>query len=169
MSALTNSTNTVLAKPDTEITNFKILLIEDSELDTLLINKALSKYSPNARLISANCFCEGEKVLESENIDLILLDLGLPDTASPHSTYEKIKKWAAKIPVIVLTNLEAPELARMMIRDGLPEFLHKDMIIKSPHRLQEIIDFSIERHSLRKSSEQKDSILRCFMGEYSVN
>ncbi|MFA6104923.1 MAG: response regulator, partial [Victivallaceae bacterium] len=97
---------------DQKNSNLRILLIEDSDTDAFIIQKALRQYKPEAQCLRAPTLHAGEEILQQGAVDLILLDLGLPDTASPADTYEQIKKWAAQLPVVIMTNLQDHELAR---------------------------------------------------------
>ena len=114
---------------------------------------------------------EGEEVLKAGDIDLLFLDLGLPDTASAADTYARIKKWADQLPVIIMTNLKDHDLARIMVHEGAADFLNKDLIVNSPQQIGRAIDFSLERHGVYKKvvreSKEKDAMLSCFMGGYS--
>lgn len=170
--------NESLASP-AEGKALRMLLIEDSDTDDFILRRALSKYAKNIRGFRARNFSEGEEALKKGDLDFVMLDLGLPDTAGPVETYERIKKWTDKFPIIVMTSLEDHVLAKLMVQEGVADFLHKDMIIKNPERILEAIDFSVTRHALRHKTEaekekilaemkQKDTVLNCFMGGYSI-
>lgn len=157
-----------------------ILLVEDSDTDAFIVQGALRKYKPEAQCIRAGTFKAGEDILHKGSIDIVLLDLGLPDTCSPKDTYEQAKKWAEKLPIVIMTNVKDHELARIMVHDGAADFVNKDTIAHDPKLIQNAIDFSIERHAASRhllsekekalqESKEKDSILSCFMGGYSVS
>jgi len=158
----------------------RVLLIEDSDTDAFIIHSALRAYKKDCLYTRVPTLKEGEEILQNSGADVVLLDLSLPDTASPKDTYEQIKKWAVKIPVIIMTNLRDHALARVMVHDGAADFLNKDVIVSTPKLVQTAIDFSIERHSVGRKllsekekavqeSKEKDAVLRCFMGGYSIN
>lgn len=148
-----------------------ILLIEDSDTDAFIIQNAISRHHKDALCQRAATFHAGEGILQKGGIDLLLLDLGLPDTASAEDTYEQIKKWTDKMPVIIMTNIKDHTLARTMVHEGAADFLNKDLIAENPTHIQKVIDFAIERHSLSRrmaqESKDKDALLSCFMGGYS--
>jgi DNA-binding NtrC family response regulator len=150
-----------------------VLLIEDSDTDAYIIQNAISRHHKDARCVRAATLQAGEELLQQGGVDLLLLDLGLPDTASPKDTYGQIKKWTDKLPVIIMTNLKDHELARTMVHEGAADFLNKDLIAKDPTHIQKVIDFAVERHGISKKllqeSKDKDAILNCFMGGYSVS
>src|SRR3954471_1663951 len=105
-----------------------ILLIEDSDTDAIIIQRALGKHHKEARYQRVMTFKSGEELLQKGGFDVLLLDLGLPDTASPKDTYEQAKKWTTQIPVVIMTNLQDHELARVMVHEGAADFVNKDLI-----------------------------------------
>ncbi len=158
----------------------RILLIEDSDTDAYIIQHAVRNYQQEALCTRVATLASGEAVLQKNETDVVLLDLGLPDTTSPKDTYEQIKKWAGKVPVIIMTNLKDHELAKVMVSEGAADFLNKDTIAKDPKLVRDAIDFSMARHGASQKllsekekaeldSKQKDAVLRCFMGGYSVS
>jgi DNA-binding NtrC family response regulator len=156
-----------------ESTLLNVLLIEDSDTDAFLIQRALNRYHKGVTCHRVATLQAGEEVLQSGGVDLVLLDLGLPDTESPKGTYEKAKRWTEELPIIIMTNLQDHELAKSMVHEGVADFLNKDLIAKDPAHIQKVIDFAVERHAigkkLLKESRDKDAVLDCFMGGYSVS
>lgn len=150
-----------------------VLLIEDSDTDAYIIENAIKKYHGDVVCTRAETFSAGEQKLKEGGVDAVLLDLGLPDTATPRDTYERIKQWTARLPVIIMTNLQDHELARVMVHEGAADFLNKDMLVKDPGYIKKAIDFALDRHAVNRKivqeSIEKDAILKCFMGEYSVS
>jgi DNA-binding NtrC family response regulator len=158
---------------DKETSLLNVLLIEDSDTDALIIQDAISRHHKDARCQRAATLRDGEEILQRDEIDLILLDLGLPDTPSPKDTYDQIKKYTDKLPVIIMTNLRDHDLAKNMVHEGAADFLNKDLIAENPMHIQKVIDFAIERHAISKrllqEARDKDAILNCFMGGYSIS
>ena len=157
----------------------KVLLIEDSDTDAFLIQRALRRHMKNASCQRVATLGEGEKILERGWADIVLLDLGLPDTAGVVDTYERLKKWTDSIPIVITTRLDDHDVAKNMVHDGAADFVNKDAIAKDSKRVMDAVDFALERHAMHKKlisdkedalqdSRQKDSILNCFMGGYSV-
>jgi len=158
---------------DKENSLLNILLIEDSDTDAFIIQNAISQHHKDAHSQRAVTLKSGEEFLQAGGIDLLLLDLGLPDSASPQDTYEQMKKWCDVIPVIIMTNIKDHDLAKTMVHEGAADFLNKDLIAKDPTHIQKVIDFAIERHTkskrLAQESKDKDAILNVFMGGYSIS
>ena len=157
---------------DKESSSLNILLIEDSDTDAFIIQNAINKHCMNICCVRATTLRSGEDLLQAGGIDLLLLDLGLPDSASPKETYEQMKEWSDKLPIIIMTNIRDHDLAKTMVHEGAADFLNKDIIAKDPAHIRKAIDFSLERQTISKrlmqESKDKDAILNCFMGGYSI-
>ena len=74
--------------------------------------------------------------------DVILLDLGLPDSAG-YETFSGIHQQAPKIPIVVLSGLEDEELAMRTVREGAQDYLVKDKLIGD--LLLRSLRYSVER------------------------
>jgi len=111
----------------------KILIIEDdSFLQSLEVNKLTkSGYS----VITASNGTEGMKKIEDPGVDLILLDLILPDIDG-FEILEKIRKNEAtkKTPVIVFSNLSDEKDVTKASSLGVTQFM-----VKSNFTLDELV------------------------------
>ena len=80
-----------------------ILLIEDSEEAMLLVRFAVEEYGKGAfRLEWAHNLSSGLDHLAQGGIDIVLLDLGLPESSGAES-YAWVREIAPELPVVVLT------------------------------------------------------------------
>ncbi len=93
-------------------TLLRILLIEDSDTDAYIIEKAIKRFKPDSTLQRASTLKAGEDILQAGGADVVLLDLGLPDSPTPKDSYEHIKKLSSKLPIIIMTSLKDHDLAR---------------------------------------------------------
>lgn len=83
--------------------NWKIHYIEDNQADIELINELLLDSSLNSpKISSSKKLQDGLDYLQKNKVDLILLDLSLPDCTG-YKTVEKIKLIVPDVPVIILT------------------------------------------------------------------
>ena len=106
----------------------RILVVEDNPADADLIHEMLPQTGPlNFQIESVSRLSGALARLESKGIDLVLLDLGLPDSQGLQ-TFQKLQKAAPDIPVIVLTGTDDQELAVAAVRDGAQDYLVKGRI-----------------------------------------
>lgn len=162
-----------------KIEKLNILLVEDCETDAYSIRRALSKHMKHPCCVRhVERMADAKTVLEAEhNIDLILLDLGLPDTEGGEDTYKGIENIADQVPVIILTSVHDYELAIGMIGKGAENYIRKASVSVDPEALCDAIDFAVCRHhnvetlrdENRKELEEKDQVIGWMTGGYSVD
>ncbi len=136
-------------------TPLNILVIEDNPGDYILVNEYLEESFQKATIFHADTLEKGLQNLEKEKIDVILLDLTLPDgmgIKSFHTIYSKFPR----IPVIILTGVGDTEIAIESLKVGAQDFIVKGD--SNPTVLQKSIKYGIERSKiyehLKKSEEQ---------------
>ena len=103
----------------------RILIVEDNPADTDLIREMLPQ-TDSLRFESESVprLSGALARLERKDIDLVLLDLGLPDSQGL-PTFHALRKAAPGIPVIVLSGNDDQELAIAAVRDGAQDYLVK--------------------------------------------
>ncbi|MGZ4942020.1 MAG: PAS domain S-box protein [Halobacteriota archaeon] len=105
-----------------------ILLIEDSPTDVRLIQELLHGTSHDSfHVITASTLAKGLELLSQNSVDVILLDLGLPDSQGV-DTFRAVYAQAPALPVIVLTVSDDEELGRQAIQEGVQDYLPKDVL-----------------------------------------
>ncbi len=124
----------------------KVLMIEDNMGDYKLILKLLEK-SENAKfeLVHSQRLSSGVELLENNNFDVILLDLGLPDSDGLES-FNVILKRHPEIPTIILTGLANEETGIKAIKYGAQDYLVKGEF--NGKLLVRAIQYAIERKKL---------------------
>ena len=108
--------------------SIRVLLIEDDPDDTLLIQEMLSE-AKGARfeVECADRLADGLERLGESGIEVILLDLGLPDCTGRDS-FLTTRRFAPVVPVIVLTGLDDEALALRLVREGAQAYLVKGQV-----------------------------------------
>lgn len=129
----------------------KILLIEDSAEDAQLVREMLDDYGDNYVLKRADRLSSGLILLEEESFDVVLLDLGLPDS-SGFDALTHIRNQAPALPVIVLTGLSDETLAVKAISMGAQDYLVKGNF--DADSLYRVVRYSIERQRLETERER---------------
>jgi diguanylate cyclase (GGDEF)-like protein/PAS domain S-box-containing protein len=103
----------------------RVLLIEDSPSDAWLIRKQLSREAPSGFEIQhVDRLDEGLERLKRRDMDVVLLDLTLPDSAGI-ATLAAAAALAGPVPILVLTAVDDEELARQTLCAGAQEYLAK--------------------------------------------
>jgi diguanylate cyclase (GGDEF)-like protein/PAS domain S-box-containing protein len=120
----------------------KILLIEDNLDYARLIQRILSSKSSSAMsVVHHDTFTAGfERLLEGD-IDLVLLDLDLPDSGTT-DTILQIHQ-GAEVPIIVLTGTDDEHIVLKSVQKGAQDYLMKSRIDSS--LLIRSIKYAIER------------------------
>ncbi len=106
----------------------KILLIEDNPGDAKSIREMLKETDDNLyEVVHTTRLDDGIKIIVRDDFDLILLDLGLPDSEGM-DTFNIMKYNAPDIPIIVLTGLKEDIFAVSAVGRGAQDYLVKDEI-----------------------------------------
>jgi signal transduction histidine kinase len=121
----------------------KILLIEDNAGDIRLIREMLTE----AKYIAFDLECVDRLSTGLErnargDIDIILLDLGLPDSQGL-DTFNTINDQTSKVPIIVLTAFEDDAWAIKAVRNGAQDYLVKGKVDST--LLVRTIRYALER------------------------
>jgi len=147
---------TRLGTHDMEIKTIKTLLIEDNLDDVTILRMVLQKVSgTHFRLDTAGSLAEGLSRLKEGGIDVILLDLSLPDS-SGMETFGKVKAQAREIPIIVLSGIDDETLAVNAVHAGAEDYLVKGRA--DSQLITRAIIYALERTESRRAllkAEQK--------------
>lgn len=105
----------------------EILVIEDNPGDVRLIEEfLLEKEIIKFHFLKADTLKSGIDILKKEKVDIVLVDLGLPDCKGLE-TFRQISK-VTKIPIIIMTGTKDEKLAVSALHEGAQDYLVKDEI-----------------------------------------
>jgi PAS domain S-box-containing protein len=132
--------------------NINILLIEDNQDDAELLQRKLAK-SANGRfkVIPANSLKDGLEKLAADKPDLVLSDLGLPDSHGL-DTVTKVLQMAPDIPLVVLSGYDNEEVAIKAVQLGAQDYLVKGKLDST--QMERSLFYAIERSRLQRELEQ---------------
>jgi signal transduction histidine kinase len=105
----------------------RILLVEDNAGDARLIRELLRDGSIRFELIHVERLEQAQQVLRDGAVDVILLDLSLPD-ARGLETVERMLAAASETPILVLTGLDDEEAAVNAVQAGAQDYLVKGQV-----------------------------------------
>ncbi|HYT70015.1 MAG TPA: ATP-binding protein [Gemmatimonadales bacterium] len=141
-------------------TPIKVLLVEDNPGDVRLIRETvLASAAARFEVESAERLADGVARLSGGDIDVVLLDLELPDSRG-YETFERVHASVPRLPIIVLTGLSDQAVALKTVQGGAQDYLVKGDVDGSV--LVRAIRYAIERkqaeaeiRSLNETLEQR--------------
>jgi PAS domain S-box-containing protein len=139
----------------------RVLLVEDSPTEARLIQALLTDrdahaadpVAPPFELEWADRLSVGLERLAVGGIDVILLDLTLPDSQG-WDTFTRAHAQAPQEPIILLTGLDDEELAVRAVREGAQDYLVKGQVDSS--LLVRAIRYAIERKQTEEASRRSE-------------
>jgi CheY-like chemotaxis protein len=103
----------------------KILLIEDNSGDAYLIEEHLEEFANFLyELNNVGTLNEALSVLKEQSFDVIVLDLGLPDSDGVN-TFFRIYNENQLIPIIILIELDDEAIGAYAVENGAHDFVAK--------------------------------------------
>jgi len=123
--------------------NIQVIAIEDNPDDAELIRRMLEKVrEPSFTFFWAQRLSEGLQLMRERAFDIVLLDLGLPDSKGMESVLD-IRRQSPNIPIIVFTGLDDDEVAIKALHLDVQDYLTKGKIDRN--LLARSIRYAIER------------------------
>ena len=142
--------------------NIRVLIIEDDDGDAELILRSLLLaeriYFDTER---AGRMSAGVDLLGKKSFDVVLSDLGLPDSLGIE-TFEKLHSLYPETPVIVLTGFDDKDTALRAVKSGAQDYLVKGQI--ETNLLIRSIQYAIERQKLITQLEKSLKEIKTLRG-----
>ena len=128
----------------------RVLLVEDDEIDILSAKRILANCSQSIKFVneSVGTLSEAVEYIGSREYDLVLLDLGLPDS-SGIETVQKVSEANPHVSIVALTGLDDEQMGLLAIQNGATDYLTKSMQLDN--LLVRTILYALER----KEAEEK--------------
>ena len=132
--------------------NSKVLLVEDVIVIAKLTEQMLKKSPTNKyTTVHKTRLADSLAALRSDDFDVILLDLNLPDSREL-ATLQAIVEVAPHVPIIVLTATNSDETGLRAVQLGAQDFLLKGDF--NYLTLDRAILYASERHRLQRTIRQ---------------
>lgn len=129
-----------------------LLVVEDNIGDARLLREMLNEPVLNAiALEHVQTMREAETYLAQHTVDIVLLDLGLPD-AQGLEALRRTHVAAPRTPSVVLTGIDDEELARSALQQGAQDYLIKGQI--ETRGLMRALRYAIERKAMEETARQ---------------
>ena len=136
----------------------RVLLVEDNPGDVRLIAELLSDYRDQFRLDAhATRLSDAEKAVERADVDLVLLDLSLPDSHG-FETFERLLSHGRTLPILVLSGVDDESLALRMVHAGAQDYLVKGQF--DAPLLARAMRYAFERNSAELELAQEKNLVR---------
>ncbi|QHC27493.1 PP2C family protein-serine/threonine phosphatase [Streptomyces sp. HF10] len=127
---------------------FRLLLVEDDDGDALLVEELLHDTDLPHALTRCRTAAEARRVLRTDPVDCVLLDLHLPD-ASGVDTVQAIQP-DADAAVIVLTGLDEPRAGVDALAAGAQDYLVKGKV--EPDLMQRAVRYAVQRKQAERAN-----------------
>jgi diguanylate cyclase (GGDEF)-like protein len=127
-----------------------ILLVEDNLGDARLLREMFDGQGAHfGELTHVDCMNAAEKHLAEHTVDIILLDLGLPD-AQGLGAIRRTRAVAPDVPLVVLTGLDDESMAVQALQHGAQDYLIKGQI--ETRALLRALRYAIERKAMESAA-----------------
>jgi len=140
-----------------------VLVIEDNRGDARLLREMFTDpRSRGATIVHVETMAAAEEYLRQQAVDVILLDLGLPDIQGLGAV-RRARAAAPRVPVVVLTGLDDETLAGQALQEGAQDYLIKSEI--EVRGLLRALRYALERNSMEEAlfveRERAEVTLNC--------
>ena len=129
---------------------WKILLIDDLPMYANLLDGLLAPIG--AKIDCVGSLAEGIKQANQVEYDVILLDLGLPDSQGL-DTYQTLSNQYDRIPIVIFSNADDEQIAIRAVQQGAQDYLLKGVHLVQGDTSRKLIihsiSYAIERHRIR--------------------
>jgi signal transduction histidine kinase len=130
-----------------------VLLIEDNEGDARLIREMIQEISgARFQLDCADALTPGLERLSRSGVDVVLLDLSLPESQGL-DTFLRVHAHASTIPVVVLTGFKDEEMGNKAVQSGAQDYLIKGQVDSA--MLGRALRYAIERARIEELLRQR--------------
>jgi diguanylate cyclase (GGDEF)-like protein/PAS domain S-box-containing protein len=133
-----------------------VLLVEDNPGDARLLREMFNEQGSQAtELTQVDCMSKAENHLADHVVDVILLDLGLPD-AQGLEAVRRARAAAPHVALVVLTGLDDESLAAQAMQEGAQDYLVKGQIVSTASQIEtrgllRAMRYAIERKVMEKA------------------
>ena len=141
-----------------ELRHASLLLIEDDPVDAALVRRSLGAAADDLpRIHHVASLAAGIDRLAKGDVDVVLLDLNLPDSRGVE-TVIRLREHDAAIPLVVFTVAGDESTALAALAAGAQDYLVKDELAGS--LLRRSIRYAIERRRIAEENERLQARLR---------
>jgi signal transduction histidine kinase len=136
----------------------RVLLVEDSASDALLLQESLGETRPGEfEFTHVETWAEAARRLREKVFEVLLLDLSLPDITG-RETFLRARAEAPHLPIVVLTGEANEALGLDAVRHGVQDYLIKGQAYGM--QTARAIRYALERKQVEDALERTQAALR---------
>ena len=151
---MSSSHKTASAASDRVTRPLRVLLVEDSEPDALLLTRALERggFAPSSkRVYTAEAL---QQALQEQVWDIILCDHAMPYFSAPEAL-ETVKKHGLDLPFIIVSGYIEEETAVAAMKAGAHDYIMKDRLA----RLMPVVERELREAEIRRARRKSEAEL----------
>jgi DNA-binding NarL/FixJ family response regulator len=142
--------------------SIQVLLIDDDAVQSFLIQDYLATPATlGFELRTAATLAEGHRLLAANQGDVLLLDLGLPDSTGNQAFYATQERFP-HLPIVVMTGLEDENMGLELVHAGAQDYLVKCQI--NAPLVCRALRYAIERKRLVEDLQQALAEIKTLSG-----
>lgn len=135
--------------------NLRILIVEDSEDDVILMRRVLSSAGYDADLLRVDTGKDLDLALENHEWDLVITDHNIPGFSSDASLLH-VKKFDDSIPVIIVSGSIGEDIAVAAMKSGAQDYIMKNNLV----RLVPAIERELREVETRRARKRAEDTIR---------
>jgi len=134
-------------------TSLRLLVIEDSEADFLLIDRHLRQHGLVADCLRVASLAELDRALKRDAIDVVLADFHVPGLEIQDSL-ARIRAGAPGMPIILMSGSIGEEAAVELLKQGVWDFVLKDSLARLVPAIQRSLR-EVGQQAARRAAEEQ--------------
>src|SRR5690349_11319476 len=141
----------------------RVLIVEDSEADALLLTRALERggFAPKTKRVHTAAALE--RALQEQVWDIILCDHAMPYFSAPEAL-ETVKKRGMDLPFIIVSGYIEEETAVAAMKAGAHDYIMKDRLA----RLVPVVERELREAEVRRAQRKSEAELLRVQEELEV-
>ena len=142
--------------------NIRILVVDDNPGDADLVEEYLHETKEfRFEIVHVEQLSEAVRRVATEAFDLVLLDMGLPDSQGI-GTFKRMHQACVTVPIVVLTGLDDDQAGLDAVGQGAQEYLVKNRV--NAETLIRAVRYAIARHGASSSKKGYTAKVFGFLG-----
>jgi signal transduction histidine kinase len=135
----------------------RVLIVEDSTTDSTIVQRYLQRDSSAPEIHTAARLADALKIAQSEPLDVILLDMSLPDAQGVDAVH-RMRTAVPHVPIVILSGLEDESVSTEAMQAGAQDYLIKGHV--DDVSLRRALRYAIERQQLLDRIAQSEARLQ---------